>query len=89
MKLDEVIPWGRSFDEYRRMFALTGDDLAEAVPGCGDGPASFNAEATALALPGRLLRPPRQRFSRRHRIPPSGASLSAGSRMLSSYEGIA
>ena len=21
--LDEVVPWGRSFDEYRRMFALT------------------------------------------------------------------
>jgi hypothetical protein len=47
MKLPEVIPWGRSFAEYRRMFALTGDDLAGAVLGCGDGPASFNAEATA------------------------------------------
>jgi hypothetical protein len=30
------------------MFALTGDDLAGAVLGCGDGPASFDAEATAL-----------------------------------------
>lgn len=48
MKLHEVIPWGRSFDEYRRMFALTGDDLAGTVLGCGDGPASFNAEATTL-----------------------------------------
>jgi hypothetical protein len=47
MKLSEVIPWGRSFEEYRRMFALTGDDLAGTVLGCGDGPASFNAEATA------------------------------------------
>ena len=48
MKLDEVIPWGRSFEEYRRMFALTEGDLAGHVLGCGDGPASFNAEATAL-----------------------------------------
>jgi len=44
--LDQVVPWGRSFDEYRRMFALTGDDLHLRSLGCGDGPASFNAEAT-------------------------------------------
>ena len=49
MKLSVVIPWGRSFDEYRRMFVLTGDDLAGTILGCGDGPASFNAEATARA----------------------------------------
>jgi hypothetical protein len=47
LKLDEIIPWGRSFDEYRRVFALSEDDLATLVLGCGDGPASFNAEATA------------------------------------------
>ena len=44
--LDRVVPWGRSFDEYRRMFALTADDLQLTILGCGDGPASFNAEAT-------------------------------------------
>jgi hypothetical protein len=44
--LDQVVPWGRSFDEYRRMFALTDDDLTLEIVGCGDGPASFNAEAT-------------------------------------------
>jgi len=44
--LSSVVPWGRSFDEYRRMFALTGADLAGRILGCGDGPASFNAEAT-------------------------------------------
>ena len=44
--LEEVVPWGRSFDEYRRMFALSRDDLASKIVGCGDGPASFNAEAT-------------------------------------------
>jgi hypothetical protein len=48
MTLNEVIPWGRSFEEYRRMFALTEDDLAGTILGSGDGPASFNAEATAL-----------------------------------------
>jgi hypothetical protein len=25
--LDQFVPWGRSFDEYRRMFALTDEDL--------------------------------------------------------------
>ena len=43
--LDRVVPWGRSFDEYRRMFALTDEDLALSILGCADGPASFNAEA--------------------------------------------
>ena len=44
--LDKVVPWGRSFDEYRRMFALTDEDLRQRIIGCGDGPASFNAEAS-------------------------------------------
>jgi hypothetical protein len=48
MKLSDIIPWGRSFQEYRRMFALTDKDLAGNILGCGDGPASFNAEATEL-----------------------------------------
>ena len=44
--LDQVVPWGRSFDEYRRMFAITEAELGLRIVGCGDGPASFNAEAT-------------------------------------------
>ena len=44
--LDQVVPWGRSFSEYQRMFALTDSDLRLSILGCGDGPASFNAEAT-------------------------------------------
>ncbi len=44
--LDEVVPWGRSFDEYRQMFALTKRDCEGRILGCGDGPASFNAEGT-------------------------------------------
>ena len=44
--LEQVVPWGRSFEEYCQMFALGGDDLALRIVGCGDGPASFNAQAT-------------------------------------------
>jgi hypothetical protein len=46
--LDQIVPWGRSFDEYRRMFALGDGDLRAKILGCADGPASFNADATAL-----------------------------------------
>jgi hypothetical protein len=47
MTLDQIVPWGRSFSEYQRMFDLNEADLAGALLGCGDGPASFNAELTA------------------------------------------
>jgi hypothetical protein len=40
--LEKVVPWGRSFDEYLAMFALTEEDLGKRFLGCGDGPASFN-----------------------------------------------
>ncbi len=32
------------------MFALSDDDLARSLLGCGDGPASFNAEATKAGV---------------------------------------
>jgi hypothetical protein len=48
--LEQVVPWGRSLDEYRRMFDLSADDLRLRILGCADGPASFNAEATAAGL---------------------------------------
>jgi hypothetical protein len=41
---EEVVPWGRSFNEYRRMFHLTNEDLQRSILGCADGPANFNAE---------------------------------------------
>jgi len=44
--LKEVVPWGRSFDEYVNMFALSDNDLAKAILGCSDGPASFNCTLT-------------------------------------------
>jgi hypothetical protein len=46
--LDQVIPWGRSLDEYRRLFGLSEQDLHGSILGVGDGPASFNAEMAAL-----------------------------------------
>jgi hypothetical protein len=43
--LDQVVPWGRSFEEYRRMFALSDADLKLRILGCADGPSSFNVES--------------------------------------------
>ena len=37
-----VVPWGRSFNEYVKMFNLTDKELCLRFLGCGDGPASFN-----------------------------------------------
>ncbi len=48
MKLEEVVPWGRSLAEYQLMFDLSEQDLHSKILGCGDGPASFNAEMTKL-----------------------------------------
>jgi hypothetical protein len=44
LKLDEVVPFGRSFDEYRRIFALSEEDLGKRIISVADGPAGFNAE---------------------------------------------
>lgn len=43
LKLDKVIPWGRSFEEYVRMFDLTPTDRQTSILDCAGGPASFNA----------------------------------------------
>lgn len=48
MDLAGVVPWGRTADEYERMFGLSrATDLRRRVVGVADGPASFNAEWTA------------------------------------------
>ena len=43
MNFNEVIPWGRSFNEYQQMFALKEKDLTSKIMSVGDGPAAFNA----------------------------------------------
>lgn len=48
MKLDDVAPLGRSFDEYRLMFQLSETDLDKNIIGVADGPACVNAELTEL-----------------------------------------
>lgn len=44
MKLENIVPWGRSFGEYKAMFSLSEGELSKKILGCGDGPACFNAE---------------------------------------------
>ena len=45
--IDGVVPWGRTLAEYQAMFGLSATDLRRRILGCGDGPASFNAELSA------------------------------------------
>lgn len=45
-KLESVVPWGRSLEEYIRMFDLAADDLRLKLLDCAGGPASFNVEMT-------------------------------------------
>lgn len=59
----DILPWGRSFDEYARMFDLTAPELRLPILGCGDGPASFNVECNRDG--GRVTSiDPLYRFSR-------------------------
>lgn len=45
-QLNSVVPWGRNIDEYFSMFNLSDKDKELRIAGFGDGPASFNYEAT-------------------------------------------
>jgi SAM-dependent methyltransferase len=47
-KLDNVVPWGRSLADYRKMFNLNDDELHLSILDCGAGPSSFNVEMTHL-----------------------------------------
>ena len=48
-QLNSVVPWGRNLSEYRTMFNLTDAGLKQKrIAGFGDGPASFNCEATRM-----------------------------------------
>lgn len=50
MDLKRTVPWGRDLDEYAAMFSLSSLKTGDTVLGCGDGPASFNAEATSRGI---------------------------------------
>ncbi|MDY6783300.1 MAG: SAM-dependent methyltransferase [Cyanobacteriota bacterium] len=45
-KLENVVPWGRSLDEYIKMFNLRAGDRTGKILDCASGPSSFNAEMT-------------------------------------------
>lgn len=61
-ELENIVPWGRSFEEYVAMFGLLEIDLEKRILGCGDGPAAFNAMLTRRG--GRVLSvDPLYRFS--------------------------
>jgi hypothetical protein len=49
MQLDEVVPWGRSYEEYSKMFSLP-STFTGSILSVADGPSSFNAEGSALGL---------------------------------------
>lgn len=42
LQYKDIVPWGRNYDEYVRMFDLNEEELRLRILGCGDGPASFN-----------------------------------------------
>ncbi len=48
--LDQIVPWGRSRNEYDLMFSLAEGDLSAGVLDCGGGPASFTAELAASGI---------------------------------------
>ncbi len=48
VKLENVVPWGRTLEEYELMFSLSDKDKRKKILGCGDGPASFNMEIKKL-----------------------------------------
>ena len=47
----DIVPWGRSFDEYLDIFNLSEDDLTRDIVGVGDGPASFNVQMYQRGTP--------------------------------------
>lgn len=47
VQFDQIVPWGRTCDEYELMFDLSASDLADGVLDCGGGPSSFTAEMSA------------------------------------------
>ncbi len=48
VKLDSVVPFGRSLTEYQKMFHLSTEDMEREILDIAGGPASFNAEMAQL-----------------------------------------
>src|SRR5262245_22192190 len=50
IRLDEIVPWGRSAAEYDLMFNLIASELSQGVLDCGGGPSDFTARQTACGV---------------------------------------
>lgn len=48
-QLNSIVPWGRNLNEYQLMFQLDDHDMSQKIASFGDGPASFNCEASQLS----------------------------------------
>lgn len=46
--INQVVPWGRGAEEYRRFFALSDADLKGRLLDCAGGPSDFTAEMNRL-----------------------------------------
>ncbi len=53
IELENVVPWGRCFDEYVKMFDLTSEELKLNIVDCGGEPSSFNVEM--MQLGGKII----------------------------------
>ena len=42
--LGQIVPWGRSYDEYVAMFDLRAPELGRRLLGWAGGPAAFNGD---------------------------------------------
>ncbi len=50
--INQVVPWGRGYEEYTRYFALGPEDEPRRILDCGGGPSDFTAERHLRGLPG-------------------------------------
>ena len=48
LKLENVVPLGRSLDEYRLIYNLEDADFTKKIAGVADGVSSFNTEMNAM-----------------------------------------
>lgn len=48
--LEQIVPWGRTGEEYELMFSLAREDLSGGVLDCGGGPASFTAGLSSAGI---------------------------------------
>ncbi|NLK94894.1 MAG: SAM-dependent methyltransferase [Clostridiales bacterium] len=48
--LSKVVPWGRNYNEYVKMFMLSDEECNLKIASFGDGPASFNCDSNGNVI---------------------------------------